>query len=553
MSEANRVFRVVMEMILLVRSMLAWILLAVFFGCMGHFAAIGIPVFSVLALLSSSGLIATGNVPVFLVLLTICCVLRGPLKYGEQLCNHYVAFRTLEYIRSSVFARLRDLAPSCYERDSIEGPSSRGDLVSMITSDIELMEVFYAHTLSPICIALFVSLAMVGFCYSVSWLLGLCSFVVYCCIGVLVPIVSSNRIKETGYKCRKKGGVLMGKWIETIQGLDELKACGYGMTRLGEMMDLSDDIENDKLNVRLFEGKRSAVTDCVMYSGLCLFLFIGFFEYSIAGIQGSSIVIATVAFASSFAPTLALMALSSELPFSLASGKRVIALMREKPVVRDVTGQYTSEFGTIDIKNVCFSFRRKPVLDNTSCTIQEKAITAIYGASGCGKTTLLKLLMRFWPVQEGKILIGRKKIDEINTVDLRRMEAYMEQDTFIFSGSLQYNITLGNVTGNDEAVMEAVRKASLLEFVDSHESGLNTIVGKGGICLSGGERQRVGLARAFYHGAPLLLLDEPTSNLDSLNEGTILMALQEHARDRTIIIVSHRRSTLNIADCLYEM
>lgn len=544
------------RLIALVRTLLPVMLLAIFFGSIGHLCAIAVTVSAASGIAGIAGqsvpLVPVGILPYFLIAFAVC---RGIFHYAEQYCNHFIAFKLLAVIRHRIFSKLRELCPA-----KLEG-RDKGNLISIITSDIELLEVFYAHTISPAAIALIVSACMTVFIWQENAAAGIIALCAYITVGFVIPLVNAKLGGGDGLKFRNAFGALGSFVLDSLRGLDETIQYGCGKKRLSELIKRSQELTATQKKLSTLESYQRAITNFVILAFdaavFCLLLR-SFFAGSVSL---GNVVVTTTALMSSFGPVVALSNLSNNLMQTLASGERVLSLLDEKPVVEEVTSAAaaieTAEkaFAVNDIvvSNADFSYGAENILTKFSLTIPGRKIFGIYGSSGCGKSTLLKLLMRFWDVQSGSVSLSNKDIRTIDTASLRAAESYVTQETALFRDTIANNIAIGKIGATREEIIDAAKKASLDEFVSSLPDGYDTEVGELGSTLSGGERQRIGLARAFLHDAPIMLLDEPTSNLDSLNEGIILKSLNEKSKRKTVVIVSHRMSTLNIAHTVFEM
>ena len=544
------------RLIVLVRTLLPVMLLAIFFGSIGHLCAIAVTVSAASGIAGITGqsapLLPLRVLPYFLIAFAVC---RGVFHYAEQYCNHFIAFKLLAVIRHRIFAKLRELCPA-----KLEG-RDKGNLISIITSDIELLEVFYAHTISPVAIALIVSTCMTVFIWHGSAAAGIIALCAYITVGFVIPLANAKLGGAEGLKFRNAFGALGSFVLDSLRGLDETIQYGCGKKRLSELEMKSQELTAAQKKLSTLESYQRAITDFVILAfdaaAFCLLLR-SFFTGSVSL---GSVVVTTTALMSSFGPVVALSNLSNNLMQTLASGERVLSLLDEKPVVEEVTsGSMNDETAEkafavngIDIANADFSYGAENILTNFSLAIPGRKIFGIHGPSGCGKSTLLKLLMRFWDVQSGSVSLSKKDIRTIDTASLRAAESYVTQETSLFRDTIANNIAIGKIGASRKEIIDAAKKASLDEFVSSLPDGYDTEVGELGSTLSGGERQRIGLARAFLHDAPIMFLDEPTSNLDSLNEGIILKSLNEKSKRKTVVIVSHRMSTLNIAHSIFEM
>ena len=539
-------FSVMVRLTALIGRLIPALLAAVALGVLGYLCACFIMVFAAQALLGAAGIFEV-SLSAMLTAVCVCAAARGLLRYFEQLCGHYMAFKLLAVLRDRVFSQLRALAPAKLEQ------RNQGELVSTVTNDIELLEVFYAHTLAPAAIAVIVSIVMTLYIGSQHILLGIIAFLGYACIGVIIPAINFKIRKEAGESYKVKYDQAGSVLLESLYGLTETLRFGRGTDKQAEMDAISDDMERQQLTLKRLEGKAAAVTDAavLLFSGAVLFA--GLLLLQNGEIAFSRVLIATVAMMSSFGPTVALSSLSNDLTHTMTAGERVLALLDETPEVPEVDAGLTTAYRGAVCQDVGFTYGSERVLQNISLSIPQTGITAICGESGSGKTTLLKLLMRFWDAQQGRILLSGKDIRSINTRSLRDMESYVTQDTFLFEGTLLDNIRLSKPDNDMAEVYQAAEAAGIHEFICQLPKGYDTRLGELGEGLSAGQRQRLGLARAFLHGAPLLLLDEPTSNLDSLNEAIILKSLKESANIKSIVLVSHRESTLRIADNIFGM
>lgn len=530
------------QLIGLVFPLLPVMLLAILLGVLGYLCAI------FLTILAGYEMIGGVHAPVkVFVFLIILAVLRGVLHYGEQYCNHFIAFKLLAMIRNKVFGVLRKLCPA-----KLEG-RDKGNLISIITSDIELLEVFYAHTISPIAIAVVTSLIMVVFIGHCSFWAGLWALAGYVVVGVVIPLVNGRKGAGQGMEFRTFFGDLNSFILDSLRGLDETIQYKGGEKRLEQMEERSKNLGQMQKGLNRLEASQRSVTNLAILLFSFGMLFLMLYLYLTGNVDFKDLLIATIAMMGSFGPVVALSNLSNNLNQTLASGERVLSLLEETPQVEEVEGKEDVLFTGAAAKHVDFSYEEEQILKDYSIEVPKGKIIGIHGASGSGKSTLLKLLMRFWDVQKGSIMISGKDIKQLNTGNLRNLESYVTQETYLFQDSIANNIAVGKVGASREEIMEAAKKASIHEFIMSLPKGYDTQVGELGDTLSGGEKQRIGIARAFLHDAPFLLLDEPTSNLDSLNEGIILKSLKESCNEKTVILVSHRKSTMNLADTVYTM
>lgn len=539
--------KVMYKLIGLVLPLVHVMIAAITMGVIGFLTAIFIIVLGGVGLLNILGFATALSLKQVIIGIVICAVLRGILRYAEQGSNHYIAFKLLALIRHKVFIKLRKLAPA-----KLEG-KDKGNLISIITTDTELLEVFYAHTISPIIIAFITSVIMTIFIGSYNIFLGAIALVAYFIVGVIIPVWSSNQGDETGQQYRDELGDLNSYFLSSIRGINDIIQYGVGKERLDEINRRTDELETKQKFLLKQEGSNRAVTDTAILLCSMIMLFAGCILYNKGQVDFTQVIIPLIALMSSFGPVVAISNLSNNLFHTIAAGNRVLDLLEEEPAVEEVSGKETVEFADMKLENVSFAYDDEVILEDFNMEIKKNTIIGIYGKSGCGKSTLLKLLMRFWEVDNGSITIGGKNINEINTSDLRKMQSFVTQDTYLFNDTIANNIGIAKENATMEEIIAAAKKASIHDFIMSLPNGYDSKVGELGGNLSGGEKQRIGIARAFLHDAPMILLDEPTSNLDSLNEGIILKSLMESKENKTIIIVSHRKSTMNIADVVLDV
>ena len=535
-------FNIMIRLIGLVRPLTGYMILAVVMGVVGHLCASFITIFGGYALLMVLHPEWSFDMWFLFAAMLIFALLRGFLRYAEQACNHFIAFKLLALIRDRVFGALRRLCPA-----KLEG-KERGNLISVITSDIELLEVFYAHTISPVCIAVLFSSVMIIFIGNYHWALGVLALAAYAVVGILIPLTTSRLSGDAGIRFRRKSGELSGFVLDSLRGLAETIQYGQGEKRMEDMLRQTACLSEDEERMKRTAGRNTAVTNGVIliFDLMMLFLSLMLVEF-----EGCRIV--TLALMSSFGPVFSLASLGATLQNTFAAGSRVLDILDESPVVEEIEGKENISFHGATADHVTFAYGEEIILDDFSVEIPENKIIGINGRSGSGKSTLLKLFMRFWQVQYGSVEISGRNVNEVNTSNLRDMESFVTQETHLFHDSIRNNLRIAKLDATDEEIKDACKKASVHDFIMSLKDGYDTEVGELGDTLSGGERQRLGLARAFLHDAAFMLLDEPTSNLDSLNEGVILKALHEECRDKSVVLVSHRKSTMGIADTVYSV
>lgn len=539
--------KVMAKLIGLVKPLTGYMLLAIFMGLLGHLCACFITILGGCAVLNLLGISVPVSLTAVFVLVVVFAVCRAGLRYGEQSCNHFIAFKLLALIRDKVFRALRRLSPA-----KLEG-RGKGDLISVLTSDIELLEVFYAHTISPAAIALLFTVILCLFIGSFHWALGLLALAAYLVVGLLIPWVTSRLSGEDGMKFRTKSGQLSSFVLDSLRGLWETIQYGQGSRRLAEMERKTDELSAEEKRMKRTSGFNAAAANTVILLFDLAMLFLSTLLYWQGEVGFEGVLIPTIALFSSFGPTVALANLGSTLQNTFAAGNRVLDLLEEEPVVEDITGKPEIGFTGAQVSHVTFSYDKETILRDVSLTVPAHSVVGIVGKSGSGKSTLLKLLMRFWKVEQGTVSLSGTSVEEINTKNLREMESFVTQETHLFHDSIRNNLKIAKLDATQEELETACKKASVHGFILSLPQGYDTPVGELGDTLSGGERQRLGLARAFLHDAPFLLLDEPTSNLDSLNEGVILRSLGEEREDKTVVLVSHRQSTMRIADTVYSV
>ena len=539
------------KLIGLIRPLVFFMVIAVMMGTAGYLCA------SFLTIGGAAGILMALEQPLPAIfpdtfqgifLLLVCLgILRGVLHYFEQECNHYIAFKLLAIIRHQVFAALRRLCPA-----KLEG-KDRGNLISLITSDIELLEVFYAHTVSPIAIAFLTSLIMVCWIGSFHPLCGVLALAGYSTVGILLPLWNGKRGAAAGMAYRQQFGRMNSFILDSLRGLQEILQYGRQKERLEELKRESGILAKENAQLKRLEGDSAAACGACISLFSFAMLFLSLWLNTRGSLNFSGMVLVTVSMMSSFGPVTALSNLSNNLNQTLACGERVLSILEETPQIEEIQGMEPVIFSGAGCQDVEFSYGEEKILNHVSLDISKGGILGIHGRSGSGKSTLLKLFMRFWDVQAGSVQISRRDVRNINTSNLRQMESFVTQETVIFHDSIEANIAVGKPGATRKEVIRAAKKASIHDFIQTLPKGYDTLVEELGDSLSGGEKQRIGIARAFLHDGPFLLLDEPTSNLDSLNEGIILKALKEEKEERTVLLVSHRQSTMNIADQVYEM
>ena len=541
--------KIMASLILLLGSLSYIMLLAVLNGSLGFVAAMGVTIFGALGVAKALGESIALSYGFIIGLAVGCGLLRGGLRYIEQYSNHYIAFRLLAVLRDKIFGALRVLCPAKLES------KQKGSIIAMITSDIETLEVFYAHTISPICIAVIVSVAVLLFVGFVSsWYLALVAFVGYITIGVIVPLISSGRLKESGVKYRAEFASFNAYFLDSIKGIKDIVLNNAGEERKEEVNRRSNELLKETKRMKHRSTRTSSFTELLVSLFILITLTVGILLVHFNMLSVGFMIVGVVAVFSSFGPVIAVSALPGNLTQTFASGDRVLNLLAEQPAVRPIQNGKKFEYENLEVNDLTFGYEKDaPVLQNICLNAKKGEIIGIVGESGCGKSTLLKLLLRFWQKDSGKIEYNGIDIDEVDTDNLLANVTMVSQTTYLFDETIEENLRIAKPDATQEKIENACRLASVHEFIMTLPDGYKTEVGALGDNLSAGEKQRIGLARAFLSGAELILLDEPTSNVDSINEGIILKALKEQKRKKSIILVSHRESTMAIADRIYEI
>ena len=539
-------FAVMKNLIHLVKPLTDYMILAILMGLLGHLCASFITIFGAFGILQVLGM-WKGSLGFLFIGVAVFAVLRGILRYAEQSCNHFIAFKLLALIRDEVFQSLRKLTPA-----KLEG-KDKGNLITVITSDIELLEVFYAHTISPTAIAVLYTILLCLFIGQFHVILGILALLAYLAVGVLIPLAVSKAGGDDDMRFRTKSGELGSFVLDSLRGLSETLQYGQGQERMRQMNHRTDELSKEEERMKRTTGRNMAITGMTILISDLLMLFVSSMLYQRGTLGVDGVLISTVALMSSFGPVTALANLGSTLQNTFAAGNRVLDILEEEPMVKEINGQKEIAFHGAKAEHVTFSYGQETILKDVSADIKENSVVGIIGKSGSGKSTLLKLLMRFWDVHEGSVSISGTGVNQINTSNLRDMESFVTQETCLFHDSVAANLRIAKLDATQEELEAACKKASIHEFIKKLPQGYETQVGELGDTLSGGERQRLGLARAFLHDAPFMLLDEPTSNLDSLNEAVILKSLEEERNGKTVVLVSHRESTMQIADVVYSV
>ena len=542
-------FKIMKELILVLDHLKYTMLFAILNGTLGFLCAMGVTVSGAIYLAKCFGENISLSYNSIILIAILCGVFRGILRYFEQYTNHYIAFKLLAVLRDKVFSALRRLSPAKLDN------KQKGSIISMITSDIETLEVFYAHTISPICIAILVSSIVVVFVSIVSsiWL-GFVAFIAYLVIGILVPVYFSKQLKQSGVIYRNEFSSFNAYFLDSIKGIKDIVLNNASHIRKEEVNKRSEKLLNEMKNMRHEITKSMAITEWFVSMFILFTLFVGIVLVLNHLLTPGKMIIGVVTIFSSFGPVLAISALPGNLTQTFASADRILNLLKEQPVVEEIVKGKTFNFETLDINQLSFSYNhQEEVLKDVSMHVNKGEIIGIVGDSGCGKSTLMKLLLRFFEVSYGSILFNDININEIQTSNLLDNVTMVSQTTYLFDETIEENLRIAKQDATIEEIIEACKMASIHDFISSLEEGYQTRVGSLGSRLSAGEKQRIGLARAFLSGSELILLDEPTSNVDSMNEGIILKALKDLKHKKTIILVSHRESTMAIADRIYHI
>ena len=546
--------KIMASLIVLLGSLSYIMVLAVINGSVGFIAAMGVTVAGATGVAKALGILGLcAEIPLAwgaVIGITVGCgVVRGGLRYLEQYSNHYIAFKLLAVLRDKIFGALRVLCPAKLES------KQKGSIIAMITSDIETLEVFYAHTISPICIAVLVSLAVflfVGFVSS--WYLALVALAGFVAIGIVVPFISSGKLKASGVNYRREFAGFNSYFLDSIKGIKDIVLNNAEKDRESEVNRRSDILLKETKKMKNGITKASAATELMVTLFIVISLIVGILLVHFEMLDLGKMLIGVVTIFGSFGPVLAVSALPGNLTQTFASGDRVLNLLEEKPAVTPVKDGKTFDYENLSVKDLSFAYEENaPVLKDVCLHAEKGEIIGIVGESGCGKSTFLKLLLRFWEKDRGEIDYNGIDVDTIDSDNLLDNVTMVSQTTYLFDESIKVNLRIAKPNATQEEIERACKMASVHDFIMSLPEGYKTQVGAMGDNLSAGEKQRIGLARAFLKGSQLILLDEPTSNVDSINEGMILKSLAEQKSKKSIILVSHRESTMAIADRIYRV
>ena len=522
---------------------------AVVNGALGFFAAMGVTVFASFGVAKALGETVALSYGAIAAAAVACGVLRGVLRYFEQYGNHYIAFKLLAVLRDRIFSALRLLAPA-----KTEG-RQKGNLIAMITSDIETLEVFYAHTVSPICIAAVVSVSVFLFVgLAASWYWALTALIGYVVIGIASPLRASAKLKAGGVNYRRGFASFNAFFLDSIKGIREIVLNNGGEERKKEVNRRSEDLLKETEKMKNSVAKNSAAVELLISLFIIASFAVGVLLVSEGTLSLGRMIIGVTAVFGSFGPVTALSALPGNLTQTFACGDRVLNLLEEQPAVQPVIGGKTFRFDRVNVDRLSFAYNDEAEILKEICLNAKKGeIIGIVGKSGCGKSTLLKLLMRFREKNSGRIDYNETEIGEIDSVNLTDNVTMVPQNVWLFDETVEENLRIAKPEATAEELEAACRAAAIHERIVTLPDGYRTRVGFGGSRLSAGEKQRLGVARAFLRGSGLILLDEPTGNIDSLNEGILLKSLVNAKKDKCIILVSHRESTMSIADRIYRL
>ena len=541
--------KIMASLILLLGSLSYIMILAVLNGSLGFVSAMGVTVFGALGVAKVLGESVALSYGLIIALAIGCGVLRGILRYFEQYSNHYIAFKLLAVIRYKIFAALRRLCPAKLES------KEKGSIIAMLTSDIETLEVFYAHTISPICIAILVSAAVLSFVGSMSsWYLSLVALIAYLIIGIIVPMISSKTLKASGVRYRAELASFNSYFLDSIKGVKDIVLNNAGDQRKQEVNARSDMLLRETKQMKHDTTKAAAFTELAVSLSIIATLIVGIVLVANNIMTVGHMIVGVVTVFSSFGPVIAISALPGNLTQTFASGDRVLNLLAEQPLVEPVENGKTFKFEKLNVEGLSFSYDGDTeILRDIKMHAEKGEIIGIVGESGCGKSTFLKLLLRFWQKDDGSIAYNGIDIDSIDGDNLLDNVTMVSQTTYLFDETIVDNLRIAKPDATQKEMENACKMASIHDFIMTLPDGYNTHVGALGDNLSAGEKQRIGLARPFLKGSQFILLDEPTSNVDSINEGIILKALKEQKQKKSIILVSHRESTMAIADRIYRV
>ena len=577
--------RLIARLLKEVRPLRKYMIVACVCGTLGHFAATFLPIFGIAAAFAAVGSpIWNLSVPAALTAMAVCALIRGGMRYAEQFMNHNVAFRLLALFRTKAFAALRRLAPA-----KLAG-KGKGDLIALVTTDVELLEIFFAHTISPIVIAVVTTVVYALALLTLSAPFAVTLVIAHLTVGVVLPKLFASAVRGIGPELRKESAALDDEMLDDMRGIGEIIRFGQGSARLDSIARRTLSLWGKRLRLSAKNGDFAGLGAVLvmLFTAIAAFLVMtlctvvstaadmpeGLIWMGSADSNAPALVVAFVLLTSSFGPTLALSALPANLTQTFASARRLFALMDEAPAVVE-QGAERPEYQGMTMSDVTFGYgssahtsggrtsgsASQPVLDHVSLDVPQHGILGIQGPSGRGKSTMLKMLMRYWDPDSGTISLSNIPLPQVDAGWRRRVQTMMGQETYLFDGTIRENLTIACNSADsaasvipDSVLREALAKASALELVDALPNSLDTKVGELGGRLSEGEKQRIGLARMFLRDADLVLFDEPTSRLDAYNESVILGSVNNLAEQGSaVVLVSHRDSTMRVADRILRM
>lgn len=546
MNKLKHYKNLIQELLRLINNLKVQMICAIFFGSTGHIFATLIPGLGGYYL-AKLILKEEFNLKIAIISIIGLGIIRSIFKYIEQLFNHYVAFKTLAIIRDKIFRKLRELSPAKMQE------KNKGELISIITADIELLEVFYAHTISPVCIAIIHTIVFFIILFKYSYIYSLILLLFHLILAIIVPIITEKSARNIGKIQRDDLSNLNSKILETFKGLKEIINYNYEDERLEEINNLTKKLNTSTKVLSNKSGENFSISSAIIILSNILFLLASATLYREGKVDVIGIIFPFAIFISSFGPTSALSSLANNLILTFACGERVLGLLEEEPIVKENLDGEKIDYNNLSLENVDFSYDNNKLINDFNLTLNLNEVTGLSGKSGCGKSTILKLIMRFFDPDEGKITFNNKNLKDINTYNLRENISYASQETHLFKGTIRDNLLIAKENATEEELIEASKKANIYEFIESLEKGFDTQIINENKLLSTGQMQRLALARMFLRNAKLYILDEPTANIDALNEGIILKSLNNEKKDKTIVISSHRKSSLRICDNIIKL
>lgn len=519
---------------------------AILFGCLGHIFASLLPSLGIFYL-SKIILKEQVNFKAIILILFVLAIFRAIFKYTEQLFNHYIAFKILAIIRDKIFRKLRSLGPA-----KLEG-KNKGELISIITSDIELLEVFYAHTISPVCIAIVHTLFFFIVLLKYSYIYGLILLVFHLLLAIAVPIITEKSAGKIGKEQRSYNTNLNLSILESFKGIKEIINFSYFKRRYEEIENISSKLNKASKILSNKTADNFSISSAIILLGNLIFTLVAINLYKNGEVDILGLLFPTAIFISSFGPTSALSSLANNLVLTFACGRRVMSLLKEEALVEENLDGKEICYEKLDLENVTFSYDHTRLIEDFNLEVGLNEIVGLKGRSGCGKSTLIKLIMRFFDTDRGSIKLNNIGIRDIKTRNLRKNISYLSQDTHLFKGSIRNNLKIAKKDASEEELILACKKANIYDFIKTLKKGFDTEIVKENNEISTGQAQRLALARIFLRQSDLYLLDEPTANIDAMNEGIVLKSLYKERKDKSIIISSHRESSLRICNKIIDM